>query len=103
MAASFPVEYWSHPLYKGKKTVGAVVSFLDITERKLAEQKLKAVNEELDAFVYTVSHDLRTPISAVIGYSDLLKEIHREELSEHAMELVRHHRTAGRKDGDDCR
>ena len=85
---SFPVEYWSHPLYKGKKTVGAVVSFLDITERKLAEQKLKAVNEELDAFVYTVSHDLRSPISAVIGYSDLLKDVHREELSEQAIELV---------------
>jgi len=85
---SLPVEYWSHPLYKGKKTVGAVVSFLDITERKLAEQKLKAVNEELDAFVYTVSHDLRSPISAVIGYSDLLKEVHGEELSEKAMELV---------------
>ena len=86
--SSFPVEYWSYPLYKDKKTVGAVVSFLDITERKLAEQKLKAVNEELDAFVYTVSHDLRTPISAVIGYSDLLKEAHREELGEKAMELV---------------
>ena len=85
---AFPVEYWSYPLNRGKQTIGAVVSFLDITERKLAEQKLKAANEELDAFVYTVSHDLRSPISAVIGYSDLLKEVHGEELSEKAMELV---------------
>ena len=85
---SFPVEYWSYPLYQGKETIGAVVSFLDITERKLAELKLRTANEELDAFVHTVSHDLRTPISAVIGYSDLLKELHREELSEAALELV---------------
>ena len=85
---SFPVEYWSYPLYQGKETIGAVVSFLDITERKLAEQKLRAANAELDTFVHTVSHDLRTPISAVIGYSDLLKELHREELSEAALELV---------------
>jgi PAS domain S-box-containing protein len=86
---SFPVEYWSYPLYKGKQTIGAVVSFLDITERKLAEQKLKAANEELDAFVYTVSHDLRTPISAVIGYADLLKEIYGKELSGDALELLK--------------
>jgi PAS domain S-box-containing protein len=85
---SFPVEYWSYPLYKGNKTIGAVVSFLDITDRKHADRKLRTANDELDAFVYTVSHDLRTPISAVIGYADLLKELHRQELSEDALELV---------------
>jgi formate hydrogenlyase transcriptional activator len=37
---SFPVEYWSHPLIRDGKTVGAVVTFLDITERKRAEQAL---------------------------------------------------------------
>jgi len=44
---SFPVEYWSYRLYNGKQAIGAVVSFLDITERKFAEQKLKAANEDL--------------------------------------------------------
>jgi PAS domain S-box-containing protein len=80
--SSFPVEYWSYPLRRGNKTVGAVVSFLDITDRKSVEQKLLAANQELDAFVYTVSHDLRTPISAVVGYTDLIKEAYANDLSE---------------------
>jgi formate hydrogenlyase transcriptional activator len=39
--SSFPVEYWSHPLVREGKTVGAVVTFLDITERKEAEEALR--------------------------------------------------------------
>ena len=38
---SFPVEYWSHPMIAGGKTVGAVITFLDITERKRAEEALR--------------------------------------------------------------
>ncbi len=78
---SFQAEYWSYPVRKGNKLVGAVVSFVDITERKEVEARLIAANRELDAFVYTVSHDLRTPISAIIGYIDLIRENHHAELS----------------------
>lgn len=87
--SNFPAEYWSYPLQQGNQTIGAVVSFLDITERKLAEQKLRLVNRELDAFVYTVSHDLRTPISAVTGYIDLLKELHGDTLSGEVLDILR--------------
>ncbi len=38
---SFPVEYWSHPMLRDGKTVGAVITFLDITERKRAEEELR--------------------------------------------------------------
>ncbi|HEX6732206.1 MAG TPA: sigma 54-interacting transcriptional regulator [Pyrinomonadaceae bacterium] len=38
---SFPVEYWSHPLVRDGKTVGAVITFFDITERKEAEEALR--------------------------------------------------------------
>ena len=46
----------------------------DITDQKALEEKLKASNRELEAFVYTVSHDLRTPLSTIIGYLDFLQE-----------------------------
>jgi two-component system cell cycle sensor histidine kinase/response regulator CckA len=38
---SFPVEYWSYPMRKRGEVVGAVVTFLDITERRRAEEALK--------------------------------------------------------------
>jgi len=38
---SFPVEYWSHPLVRDGKTVGAVITFFDITERTKAEEALR--------------------------------------------------------------
>ena len=41
--ASFPAEYWSYLQVKGGKTVGAVVTFIDITERKEAEAKIESL------------------------------------------------------------
>jgi formate hydrogenlyase transcriptional activator len=38
---SFPVEYWSHPMFRNGSTVGAVITFIDITERKRAEEALR--------------------------------------------------------------
>jgi formate hydrogenlyase transcriptional activator len=38
---SFPVEYWSHPMLRDGKTVGAVITFFDITERTKAEEALR--------------------------------------------------------------
>ena len=38
---SFPVEYWSHPMVRDGKTVGAVITFFDITKRKKAEEELR--------------------------------------------------------------
>ena len=44
---SFPVEYWSHPQWKGLQVVGAVVAFVDITQRKLADAALASVSGKL--------------------------------------------------------
>ena len=39
--ACFPVEFWSHPVYRESRTLGAVITFVDITERKQAEAALR--------------------------------------------------------------
>lgn len=46
----------------------------DITERLAIRQRLQQVNRELDAFVSMVSHDLRSPLTPLIGYAELLQE-----------------------------
>ncbi len=47
---SFSAEYWSHPIRQENKVVGAVVTFLDITERRQTEKELKQKLKELEQF-----------------------------------------------------
>ena len=58
----------------------------DITERKLVEQELQRKNIEIEQFMYTVSHDLRSPLVTVktfMGYLEKnLAEGNREELAQ---------------------
>jgi len=44
---SFPVEYWSYPQRRGNEIIGAVVTFVDISERKLSEAALANVSRKL--------------------------------------------------------
>jgi PAS domain S-box-containing protein len=46
---SFPAELWSYPQRRGQEVIGAVVAFIDITERKLAEEALASVSRRLIA------------------------------------------------------
>jgi len=43
---NFPSEYWSYPMYRAGKLVGAVVTFLDISDRQQAEQALRQSEEK---------------------------------------------------------
>ena len=44
---SFPAELWSYPQRRGQEVVGAVVAFIDITERKLAQEALASLSRRL--------------------------------------------------------
>lgn len=44
----------------------------DVTERKLLEEERERLISELDAFAHTVAHDLKNPLSAVLGFAELL-------------------------------
>ncbi len=49
-----PVEYWSHPVKHDGKTVGCMVTFVDIAERKAAQEALRRAHEEAELFINSV-------------------------------------------------
>lgn len=53
---------------------GLIHIMRDITERKAAEQELQQKNAELERFVYTVSHDLRTPLVTIKAFLGMFEQ-----------------------------
>ncbi len=49
--SSFPAEYWSYPIHRGGEVIGAVVTFLDITERKRSEGNIKRASVFMQAVI----------------------------------------------------
>jgi len=70
----FPAEYWAHPVRRHGEIIGSVVTFLDITERKRAEQELQNKNTELERFTYTVSHDLKSLLITIQSYAGMIRQ-----------------------------
>ncbi|MEM9856288.1 MAG: PAS domain-containing sensor histidine kinase [Bacteroidota bacterium] len=70
---NIPVIIYGVPVSLEDETIGIYGIYVDITERTRIENELKVRNDELDNFVYKVSHDLRAPLSSVLGLVNLAR------------------------------
>lgn len=67
---------------------GFSIIMRDITHRKEMEFALQKTNEELEAFSYSVSHDLRNYITSIAGYSQLLQLEQGDQLDEQGKSYI---------------
>ena len=102
------------PLFDEKgRMIGSVHVARDITERKQAEEEIKSLNDdlrsyvvdletankELDAFSYSVSHDLRAPLRGIDGFSLALLDDYADKLDEHGRDYLERMRAGTQRMG----
>jgi PAS domain S-box-containing protein len=71
--STFPVCCSLAPLHRDGHPAGAVLEFRDVTDEELARKTLEDANRRKDQFLATLSHELRTPMTAVLGWARMLK------------------------------
>ncbi|MBS1744390.1 MAG: PAS domain S-box protein [Bacteroidetes bacterium] len=92
---------------ESEQIYAAMIVLIDVTHLKLAEEKimelntsletkvaertaqLEAVNKELEAFTYSVSHDLRAPLRAINGYAKIVEEDYHTIINDEGKRLLK--------------
>lgn len=103
--SEFPIEISLSPL-ETEEGVLVSAAIRDITDRKIAERAMLAArestenaNRELEAFSYSVAHDLRTPLRSIDGFSQALLEDYDSLLDETGKNYLRMLRSSAQQMG----
>ena len=77
-------------VYRNEKgdVLGVFAAARDYSRAKQTTQQLEYTNKELEAFSYSISHDLRTPLRAVEGFTKILVEEYSDKLDKEGKRLV---------------
>jgi PAS domain S-box-containing protein len=78
------------------RLAGAVAYLRDVTERRRAEEGLARKNAELEHYVHAVSHDLRSPLVSLLGFTRLLREDYGTRLDGKGLHFLDRIEQAGR-------
>lgn len=84
---------------KNGKFIKSRSTTFDNTERKQAAERIQNLNKELEAFTYSVSHDLRAPLRSIDGYSRILQEDYGLSLDDEGKRLLHVVRNNARRMG----
>ena len=85
--SSFSAEYSSYPILDGGVVQGAVATFVDITERKLAEELLRRARDELEQRVQARTQELSSAVAQLRDLSAYLETVREDERTRIAREI----------------
>jgi PAS domain S-box-containing protein len=91
-----------------------LMMYEDITDRKLAEEyiiklnsdltkrshELTRINKELESFNYSISHDLRAPLRAINGFSQMISDKYQDKLDDEGRDELRVIRSESNRMGE---
>ena len=74
-----------------QRAQGEIMKLASSLEQRVAErtQELAQANNELESFIYSISHDLRTPLRAINGYASILAEENSTRLDADGLDMLR--------------
>lgn len=84
------LEYHNNPIEKNGKIVAVEGVLRDVTDNKLAEKEMLEAQKTQQIFLSYISHELKTPITYIMGYTEMLKKNiwKKEEEREEALDLI---------------
>jgi PAS domain S-box-containing protein len=89
------VHIHTHPVRSGDDEIAStiVVVVRDVTERKQIEQDRERLIADLNAYAYTVAHDLKNPVGIIIGFAEVLERdldiVPLQDISDFARAIIR--------------
>lgn len=74
----YPVAFTASPIIQNGAPTGTVIEIRDTTQEKIADEKRRQLEKQKDEFIGIASHELKTPVTSIKAYGQVLEKMFRK-------------------------